>query len=248
MKRILFLILISLPLLSFSQMKIKADSKSKCFLVPCTLTNLDDINKGNKANVTTYNPDGIEMVYVEGTGSGITEIQGFYIGKYEVTQAQWEAVMGNNPSSFKNPNNPVEKVSWDDVKSFISKLNSMTGRNYRLPTEKEWAYAANEGNLNSSYEYSGSNAIGEVAWYDGNSGYTAHPVGQKKPNALGIYDMSGNVWEWCEDCSDSNCSYRVYRGGGWGNSAPGVRVSYRNFFSPSHRDNNLGFRLVCSSN
>ncbi|MDR3328316.1 MAG: SUMF1/EgtB/PvdO family nonheme iron enzyme [Prevotellaceae bacterium] len=204
-------------------------------------------SSGSKTNGSIYNPDGIEMVYVEGLGSGITAMSGFYIGKYEVTQSQWEAVMGSNPSEFKSPNNPVEKVSWDDAKAFISKLNSMTGGDYRLPTEKEWVYAANEGNRNSSYEYSGSNIIGEVAWYTDNSGAKTHPAGQKKANALGIYDMTGNVWEWCEDCSDSSCSYRVYRGGGWSSTAGRCRVAYRSGDAPSIRSSNLGFRLARSS-
>jgi formylglycine-generating enzyme required for sulfatase activity len=198
-------------------------------------------------NGSTHNPDSIEMVYVEGFGSGITAMPGFYIGKYEVTQAQWEAVMGSNPSDFKNPGSPVENVSWNNAKVFISKLNSMTGGNYRLPTEKEWVYAANEGNRNSSYEYSGSNVIGEVAWYADNSGGSTHPVGQKKANALGIYDMAGNVWEWCEDCYDSACSYRVSRGGSWNFSASSCRVSNRNLNTPGNRDYNLGFRLARSS-
>jgi formylglycine-generating enzyme required for sulfatase activity len=204
-------------------------------------------SSGSKTNGAIYNPDGIEMVYVEGLGSGITAMPGFYIGKYEVTQSQWEAVMGSNPANFKSPNSPVEQVSWNDVKAFISKLNSMTGGDYRLPTEKEWAYAASEGNKNSSYEYSGSNIIGEVAWYTDNSGASTHPVGQKKANALGIYDMTGNVWEWCEDCYDSSCSYRVFRGGSWSYSASFCRVAFRYYFAPSSSCDFLGFRLARSS-
>jgi formylglycine-generating enzyme required for sulfatase activity len=183
------------------------------------------------------------MVYVEGTGSGILAMKGFYIGKYEVTQAQWQAVMGNNPSYFKGGNNPVENVSWNDVQEFIKKLNAMTGRNYSLPTEAQWKYAANEGKNNSSYEYSGSNSLGTVGWYTDNSGSSTHPVGQKSPNALGIYDMSGNVWEWCQDCYDSSGSNRVLRGGSWHGSAQYCRVSNRRNRAPDIRYNNYGFRL-----
>ncbi|GHS89236.1 hypothetical protein FACS1894201_10640 [Bacteroidia bacterium] len=200
---------------------------------------------GRKTNGSIYNPDGIEMVYVEGNGgSGILSMPGFYIGKYEVTQQQWEAVMGSNPSEFKGANRPVEMVSWNDTKTFISKLNSMTGRTYRLPTEKEWAYAAGEGNRNSTYEYSGSDNIDDVAWYGGNSGDQTHNVGTKSANVLGIYDMTGNVWEWCEDWSDDRQQYRVIRGGSWGTDASDCTVSDRNGSTPTARYNFLGFRLV----
>ncbi|GHT16357.1 hypothetical protein AGMMS4956_18600 [Bacteroidia bacterium] len=168
----------------------------------------------------------------------MVNVGGFSIGKYEVTQEQWEAVMGNNPSRFKGEDLPVEQVSWNDVQDFIRKLNAMTGKSYRLPTEAEWVKAA------GNYEYSGSNNIDEVAWYDGNSGSTTHPVGQKLSNALGIYDMSGNVWEWCQDCYDSSCSNRVNRGGGWRTIARYCRVAYRDNSTPSSRDYYLGFRLV----
>ena len=130
-------------------------------------------------------------------------VSDFYIGKYEVTQAQWRAVMGFNPSYFKGDNLPVETVSWDDVMDFIHKLNSLTGRQYRLPTEAEWEYAARGGN---NYKYSGSNSAGNVAWYGYNSSRTTHPVGTKSANGFGLYDMSGNVYEWCSDW------YRAYNG------------------------------------
>jgi hypothetical protein len=198
----------------------------------------------NRRNGEAYSPDGIEMVYVEGTGSGILAVKGFYIGKYEVTQAQYQAIMGSNPSNFKGSNHPVEMVSWNDAQEFITKLNARTGRNYRLPTEAEWEYAAREGTKRSSYKYSGSDGIGAVAWYADNSGGQTHPVGQKIPNALGIYDMSGNVWEWCQDCYDSSCSLRVFRGGSWGSSAQRCRVAYRSSNSPGDRGNGLGFRVV----
>jgi TolB-like protein len=176
-------------------------------------------------------PNSIEMV----------NVGGFSIGKYEVTQIQWEAVMGSNPAYFKSDDLPVEAVSWNDVKEFISKLNSMTGKNYRLPTEAEWERAAKGG---TNYEYSGSNSIDAVAWYEGNSESKTHPVGTKQPNGLGIYDITGNVWEWCEDCYDSSCSSRVNRGGSWITSAQNCRVAYRRSNSPGNSNIYLGFRLV----
>ncbi|MBO5235459.1 MAG: formylglycine-generating enzyme family protein [Alistipes sp.] len=187
-------------------------------------------------------------------------VSDFYIGKYEVTQAQWEAVMGENPSHYKGENRPVEKVSWNDIQEFIEKLNSKTGKKYRLPTEAEWEYAARGGNQSKGYKYSGSDNIDEVAWYDTNSASRTHIVGQKKPNELGLYDMTGNVWEGCSDwywhkyyknaLSDNPLgpatgTYRVDRGGGWNLSAWGCRVSNRSYGSPSAVDNGCGFRLVC---
>ena len=122
-------------------------------------------------------------------------LSSYYIGKTEVTQALWKAVMGSNPSYFKSDNQPVENVSWNDCHEFIRKLNALTGQNFRLPTEAEWEFACRGGNNSRGYKYSGSNNLGSVAWYDGNSGNKTHPVGTKAPNELGIYDMSGNVWE-----------------------------------------------------
>ena len=126
-------------------------------------------------------------------------LSSYYICKYEVTQALWRAVMGSNPSNFKGDNLPVESVSWNDCQTFINRLNSYTGRNFRLPTEAEWEFAARGGNYSRHYKYSGSNYIGDVAWYHSNSGHRTHPVGTKQPNELGLYDMSGNVHEWCSD-------------------------------------------------
>ena len=123
----------------------------------------------------------------------------YYIGETEVTQALWKAVMGTNPSNFKGDSNPVEKVSWNDCQEFIRKLNSLTGRTFRLPTEAEWECAARGGNQSKGYKYSGSNKIKDVAWYDGNSKDKTHAVKTKPSNELGLYDMSGNVNEWCWD-------------------------------------------------
>ena len=181
----------------------------------------------------------------------------FYIGKYEVTQAQWRLVMGNDPSNFKGDNLPVESVSWNDVQEFINRLNQRTGENYRLPTEAEWEYVARGGNQRRDTKYSGSNNIEEVAWYEKNSGGKTHPVGSKKANELGIHDMSGNVYEWVNDWygnySDgrltnpkgpSSGSNRVIRGGSYSNNEWSARVSHRNDTDPGKRYKNLGFRLA----
>ena len=172
------------------------------------------------------------------------EEKNYYIAKYEVTQAQWRAVMGNNPAKYKGADRPVEQVSWHDAMEFCKKLNDMglalAGYKFSLPTEAQWEYAARGGNKSKGYEYSGSNDIKEVAWYDDNSDAT-HDVGTKKPNELGLYDMSGNVWEWCLDADGSS---RVIRGGSWNNGAGGCRVARRSDRGPGFRYFNLGFRLA----
>ena len=183
-------------------------------------------------------------------------LSSFYIGKTEVTQALWKAVMGSNPSHFKGDNLPVECVSWNDCQEFIRKLNALTGQNFRLPTEAEWEFACRGGNNSRGYKYSGSNYIDNVAWYDGNFGQTTHPVAMKLPNELGIYDMTGNVWEWCSDWYGDyssgaqtnpkgpyDGSDRVDRGGGWLSDALYCRSSTRYYLSPGHRDYSLGLRL-----
>ena len=182
----------------------------------------------------------------------------FYIGKYEITQAQWTAVMGadNNPSAFRGDNLPVERVSWNEVREFIEKLNGITGGNYRLPTEAEWEYAARGGAQSRGYKYSGSNTIDDVAWYWGNSGYVTNHVGTKRANELGIHDMSGNVYEWVLDWyghyNDNPQTdprgpvvgmSRVIRGGSW-YDAWSERVTARDFDNPDNRGGNLGFRLA----
>ena len=182
----------------------------------------------------------------------------YYIGKYEVTQALWQAVMGKNPSKFKGDNLPVENVSWDDCQEFISKLNSVTGKAFRLPTEAEWEYAARGGKKSRGYQYSGSNNISDVAWYTDNSGSKTHAVGSKQENELGIYDMSGNVWEWCQDwygtyssssqvnpTGAASGSRRVFRGGSWRITAWYCRSSCRDILTPDYRYA-LGLRLVLS--
>ena len=181
----------------------------------------------------------IEMVKVEkGTisfGKGIKGITKFvanvsndyYIGKFEVTQALWQAVMGSNPAKNKGDNLPVEKVTWTECQDFVKKLNELTGKNFRLPTALEWVYAARGGSKSSGYKYSGSNKLSEVAWFDSNSKDKTHPVGTKMPNELGLYDMSGNVWEWCQDLGKStkksskslHGASRILCGGSWSDNA-----------------------------
>lgn len=236
-----------------------------------------------KVNVLTndftirVNGVAFDMVYVEGgtftmgaTADQVSEaendenlahrvaVSDFYIGKYEVTQAQWKSVMGSNPSYFKGDDLPVENVSWDDIQDFLRKLNAQSsGRRYRLPTEAEWEYAVRGGNKSRGYKYSGGNDVGSVAWYYDNFGYKTHPVGQKSPNELGLYDMSGNVWEWCQDwygpygssfqtdpTGPSTRSGRVLRGGGCYGSARLCRVSGRGIDTPNNRFYISGFRLV----
>ena len=183
----------------------------------------------------------------------------YYICKYEVTQAEWEAVMGRNPSYFIGDNRPVEHVSWDDCQDFVRKLNSLTGLNFSLPTEVQWEYAARGGKNSRGYQYSGSNDIGSVAWYTDNSGGKTHPVGIKQANELGLYDMSGNVGEWCSDwygksyyssspqtdpTGPSSGLCRVLRGGSWNLDASRCRVADRNFNSVFCRYYNIGMRLA----
>ena len=181
----------------------------------------------------------------------------YYIGETEVTQALWEAVMGNNPSYFDGSNRPVERVCWNDCQKFIQKLNLRTGRKFRLPTEAEWEFAARGGTKSHQYKYSGSNYINDVACFAENSSLQTNDVKTKLANELGIYDMSGNVWEWCQDwygsyISDSRTNPtgpltgtgRVFRGGSWGRSTRFCRVSYRSELKPGLRNESLGLRLV----
>jgi formylglycine-generating enzyme required for sulfatase activity len=190
------------------------------------------------------------------------KVSSYRIGKYEVTQAEWEAVIGVNPSSQKNCSNcPVEAISWNDVQLFIQKLNDLTNSKYRLPTEAEWEFAARGGISGGGLKYSGSNNLGDVAWFDENSGRQTHPVGQKRPNSLGLYDMSGNVSEWCSDWYDEKYynsspsqnpqgpysgSRRVLRDGAWINSFSWEygRVSSRRHCPPEFKENFIGFRLA----
>ena len=187
-------------------------------------------------------------------------LSSYYIGQTEVTQALWEAVMGKNPVKYDfGDNRPVTNVSWDDCQDFVIKLNQLTGKRFRLPTEAEWEYACRGGKKSRGYKYSGSNTIDDVAWYTSNSSGETHPVATKSPNELGIYDMSGNVWEWCQDWKGSysnaaqtnptgasSGSYRVNRGGSWRSSAKYCRSSYRSYGTPGYRGSHLGLRLALS--
>ena len=223
-----------------------------------------------------YNPIEPEMIWVEGgtfkmgatseqgndydyseKPAHVVTLSGFMIGKYQVTQAHWKAIMGNDPSYYTGYNLPVECVSWNEVQDFIVKLNAQTGKQYRLPTETEWEFAARGGKKSKGYKYSGSNNPDEVAWYKKN---ITHPVGTKLSNELGIYDMSGNIFEWCSDWFDtyesneqtnpqgpSLGSGRVIRGGAWCSNARNARVSYRSSWYPDYRRSDLGFRLARNS-
>ena len=189
----------------------------------------------------------------------VTLTNNYYIGKYEVTQALWQEVMGSNPSTYQDDTHPVENVSWDDCQEFIFKLNSMTGKKFRLPTEAEWEYAARGGKKAKGYQYIGSSNVSDVAWNYENSGCGTHSVGTKQPNELGIYDMAGNVWEWCQDWYGSyssssqknpigatSGSIRVNRGGSWCHNMKYCRSSYRFGKDSDTRWPDLGLRLALS--
>ena len=190
----------------------------------------------------------------------VTLTRDFYLGRTEVTQAQWKAVMGDDPSEQKGDNLPVEQVSWHDAMKFCEKLNAMgkapKGWKFTLPTEAQWEYAARGGHRSRGYKYSGSDNPDEVAWHFDNSDCTAHPVAKKRANELGLYDMSGNVFEWCLDwygpyggdaqdpMGPSEGSKRVVRGGNWISIAGGCRSADRLYGAPGHRSDDLGFRLA----
>ena len=185
----------------------------------------------------------------------------YYIGKYEVTQAEWKAVMGTNPSRHKGDNLPVEYVNWYDCQEFIRKLNELIGKQFRLPTEAEWEYAARGGKRSYGVKYAGGSDIDNVAWYEGNCNKTTHPVGQKRANELGLYDMTGIVFEWWQDWHGSYSStsqtnpqgpssgdYRVLRGGGWRHDAWFCRLSCRLEYDPAgYRYDYCGLRLALPS-
>ena len=243
----------------------------------------DDLAKGD--SVYYKNGIGMEFAYVApgsfdmGSNSGrsdekpvhkVTISKPYLMGKYEVTQSEYQKIMGSNPSKFRGSSNPVEQVRWtDDVEDFCSKLTSRERSNgnlksgyvYRLPTEAEWEFAARGGVKSKGYKYSGSNSMDSVGWYEGNSGDKTHSVGQKSSNELGLYDMSGNVWEWCSDYYEKPYKPdsvvnpkggvrgwdRVVRGGSWSSSARSCRSAGRNCIQPRGRTSILGFRLVLAS-
>ncbi len=184
-------------------------------------------------------------------------LSSFRIGRCEVTQEEWQAVMGNNPSRFRGARRPVDNVSWRDCQTFIKKLNDLSGKHFRLPTEAEWEFAARGGNNSRGYTYSGSNSVGSVAWYSATSGSRTHEVGSKSPNELGLYDMTGNLWEWCSDWYGSydsdgqvdptgpySSSTRAIRGGGWNGGPDNCRVANRDGRAPGYRSDRLGLRLA----
>ncbi|MDO9289258.1 MAG: SUMF1/EgtB/PvdO family nonheme iron enzyme [Thermodesulfovibrionales bacterium] len=262
----------------------KEPSEQKPVIASETSSPADPTERGKQSQQPPSSPfpkgeytdsSGIEMVFVRGGcyqmgdtfGDGSSDekpvhkvcVDDFYIGKYEVTQGQWKAIMGNNPSSFSScvDNCPVENVSWNDIQDFINKLNQKTGKNYRLPAEAEWEYAARSGG--KSEKYSGNNDIDSVAWYTSNSGSKTHPVGQKAANGLGIYDMSGNVLEWVSDWhgdkyyskspknnpkGPNSGSLRVLRGGSWGYSVRSARTANRDWSYPGSRLRDVGFRVA----
>jgi formylglycine-generating enzyme required for sulfatase activity len=237
---------------------------------------------GNKTSFTENLADGIKLEMVSlpagkftmGSSKSDSEkpphqvkVNSFAIGKYPITQAQYQAVMGNNPSRFKNnPQNPVEQVSWNDAKAFCQKLSQITGKTYRLPTEAEWEYACRAGTTTRYYFGDNANQLGNYAWGRENSNSTTHPVGQKKPNGWGLYDMSGNVWEWCED--DWHDSYKnapddgtawidndnrsqsrkCLRGGSWSFNPHFCRSACR-YYADFRRggDGSFSFRVVCGA-
>lgn len=181
----------------------------------------------------------------------------FYIGRYPVTQEQWKAVMGSNPSYFQGERHPVEQVSWLDCQNFVQKLSELTGMLFRLPTEAEWEYAARGGKKGKGYKYSGGDLLSQIAWYNENSGGTSHEVGQKAPNELGLYDMSGNIWEWVQDwkgdftkddqinpTGPDEGDERICRGGGWNREHDRCRVSYRGDDEADLCYRSLGLRVV----
>lgn len=186
-------------------------------------------------------------------------IKSFSLGRFEVTQAQWQAVMGTLPSRFEGRTLPVEQVSWDDAQAFVSKLSEKTGKKYRLPSEAEWEYAARAGSQTNYSFGDKENELRRYAWFIGNAGHKTHPVGEKVANAFGLHDMHGNVWEWTEDCWNSNyagapgdgsawtagnCSLRVVRGGSWGSSSRFLRSAFRYGGTTARRYSNDGFRVA----
>jgi len=203
-------------------------------------------------------PAGTFFMGEQGTLHQVTLTKDFYLAQYPVTQALWQAIMGNNPSHFKGENHPVDQVSWEDVQGFIANLNERTGENrYRLPTEAEWEYACRSGSSGTYCFGDDEKLLGEYAWYNNNSEQKTHPVGEKKPNAWGLYDMHGNVWEWCQDwygdysqgsVTDpvglSSGSRRVFRGGSWFYGAGYCRSAIRFRCGPGYRYIILGFRLA----
>ena len=234
-----------------------------------------DTDDDNEADIWTDPATGMVFVWIPGgcfqMGSDATEaeadeqpvhkvcVDGFWIGKYEVTQDEWQTLMADTPSRFEGGRNPVEQVSWDDCQRFIQEMNALSQARFRLPTEAEWEYAARGGLESRGYTYSGSNDLDSVGWYFGNSDARTHDVGGKHPNESELFDMSGNVWEWCSDWygkkyylqspednpqGPDEGTHRVIRGGSWVDPAGVPRVANRLMIAPETRLLDIGFRLV----
>ncbi|WP_349247218.1 formylglycine-generating enzyme family protein [Anaerobaca lacustris] len=193
----------------------------------------------------------------EGPQHCVTLTKGFYLGVYEITQSQWRAVMGDNPSHFQGDDLPVENVSWEDAVAFCRKLSEQEGVEYRLPTEAEWEYACRAGSSTRYHSGDSDSDLGDYAWYHANSNRRTQPVGRKKPNAWGLHDMHGNVWEWCQDryvayprhsvtdpLGVASGADRAFRGGSWQSIARDCRSACRLWITLGYRDNAMGFRLA----
>lgn len=228
--------IISMP---SSSNKEKPKSAFRLILVATLLLMSCTSNDKNAAapQLSIFDELAASMVYVEGDNGS------FCICKYEVTQELWCEVMGNNPSEMQGDNLPIQNVNWNDCQMFIAKLNELTGKNYRLPLAAEWEYACRGGKLSKGFTYSGSDDIDKVAWYADNSDGRVHPVGQKQPNELGLYDMSGNVWEWCQDMHEGT---GMCRGGSWIHNARNCDPSLPNETPQAFSINSLGLRLAMS--
>ena len=223
--------------------------------IEATMIKLD----GGSFTMGCVNAQDTECYYWEKPRHTVT-ISPLYMNKYDVTQKQWKAIMGTTPAPKNCPECPAINVTWFDASMFINKLNQLSGKNYRLPTEAEWEYAAKGGNKGHGYKYAGSDNAMNVAWYDSTIAKEEHQVGEKQPNELGLYDVSGNVWQWCSDWFDekyySNSpsnnptgpptgnKFRVVRGGSWWGPLKDCRVANRDKFPPDSKDDDVGFRLV----
>ena len=250
MKSLIFLVIILVGATSFSA-KVKAQKTDS---VAALIENNLILVEGGSFNMGRINGLNNEMPLHAVT------LKSFYMGKYEVTQALGKQVMGDEPSGFKGcPNCPVEQVSPKRIALFISKLNALTGKKFRLPTEAEWEYAAMGGNKSKGFKYSGSDNLDEVGWVQTNANGRTHPVGEKKPNELGLYDMAGNVWELCSDwyrktfynkCRQADplnqhaALFHVVRGGSWRSPAERCYSKARNRNITDHHKKNGGFRVV----
>lgn len=243
---ILFAVILALRIMDIITYKVSCPvTVAKAKNNPCP-----SISNAVVSYTETFADINMELALVEG---GMTD--SFYIGMYEISQSQWEKVMGTSISQQRERANcrrslygegddyPMYYASWEEATAFCRLLSNKTGKNYMLPTEAQWEYAARGGKRVKETQYAGSNNIDSVAWFAPNSGNSTHPCGSKCANALGIYDMSGNVWEWCQDLSDN--SSRVVKGGSWGNISSDCRIANRRYVPVNTRSYLIGFRVVC---